>query len=221
MKRKTIKYSELVPHIMSASVFDTLTSRGKLEIAQNAGSGIETTVYVESIPERYKMVFIQKGHQIGNTRNSAKGHHPASVAHKHYKQPKGMTGRTRRSLYQIRDLFRVGNQQLQRIAEMLLNELAIDQDCLPTSLLDVERELARCISKCLSDVPEQKRSIPRIQALLHDYTVVVPLRGSGQTVSLGRIHLLCQDNYKDSCFCKLLNILLAGYMNCETLTIDF
>lgn len=33
--------------------------------------------------------------------------------------------------------------------------------------------------------------------------------------------LLCQDNYKDSCFCKLLNILLAGYMNCETLTIDF
>lgn len=221
MKGKTIKYSELVPNIMSATVFNKLKLRGELEIAKSKGPDIETMVYVESIPERYKMVLIQKGLRNQNIRNSVKGRNPTFGAHKHHKQPIGTTDTTRRSLYQIQDLFRAGNQRLQRIAEMLLNELTINPDCLPTSLLAVERELAICISECLSDVPEQKRNTHRIQVLLHDYKVVVPLRGSGQTVSLNRIHLLCQDNYKNSCFCKLLNILLAGFMNCETLTIDF
>lgn len=59
MKGKTIQYSELVPKVMSAEVFNKLKSRGAIKIARTAAPGIETTVYVESIPERYKMIFIQ------------------------------------------------------------------------------------------------------------------------------------------------------------------
>lgn len=59
MKGKTIQYSELVPAVMSAEVFRKLKLRGKLEIARSAGPGIEPTIYVESIPEPYKMIFIQ------------------------------------------------------------------------------------------------------------------------------------------------------------------
>ena len=54
MEGKTIKCSELVPSIMSISVFRALKHSGKLHIARIAGPGFETTVYVETIPNRYK-----------------------------------------------------------------------------------------------------------------------------------------------------------------------
>lgn len=62
MKGKTIKYSELVPTVMSAAVFKALKQRGKLHIARIASPGFEMTVYVETIPERYKDRALQQLH---------------------------------------------------------------------------------------------------------------------------------------------------------------
>lgn len=64
MKVKTIKYSELVPSVMSAAVFKALKQRGKLHTARIAGPGFEMTVYVETIPERYKDRALQQLHRL-------------------------------------------------------------------------------------------------------------------------------------------------------------
>ena len=112
-------------------------------------------------------------------------------------------------------------RQLHRILEVQLNESKDYQDGLPTSFEDVENEIARCISVCLPDVPQQKTCTSYIRSLLRDYRVVVPVPGQNPTVSLHKVHMIFQDNYADSCFCKLLNILLAEFMNTQTKVIDF
>lgn len=92
---------------------------------------------------------------------------------------------------------------------------------LPTSFVRVEKEIARCISECLADVPAQMRSASYIRSLVRAYRVVQPLPDERHSVSLRKVHLILQDNFEGSCFCKLLNILLAGFMGSETKTIDF
>lgn len=92
---------------------------------------------------------------------------------------------------------------------------------LPTSFVRVEKEIARCISECLADVPVQMRNTSYTQFLVRCYKVVQLLPDGSHSVSLHKVHLILQDNYRDSCFCKLLNILLAGFMGSETKTIEF
>jgi hypothetical protein len=113
------------------------------------------------------------------------------------------------------------NQQLQRIFAVLPNEAVNYGDDLPTSFARVETEIAKCISGCLTDVPPQKRDIAYVRSLLRDYKVVVPVRDGNPTVSLHRVHVILQDNFPGSCFCNLMNILLAGWMNTTTKVISF
>lgn len=110
---------------------------------------------------------------------------------------------------------------LHEIFVMRQSESANYADDLPTSFVRVEKEIARCISECLADVPARMRSASYIQSLVRAYRVVQPLPGERHSVSLRKVHLILQDNFEGSCFCKLLNILLAGFMGSETKTIDF
>lgn len=110
---------------------------------------------------------------------------------------------------------------LHRIFEMRQSEVVNYEGDLPTSFVRVESEIARCISECLADVPAQKRSVSYIRSLVRDYRVVQLLPEGRHSVSLHKVHVILQDNFEGSCFCKLLNILLAGFMGSETKTIDF
>lgn len=111
--------------------------------------------------------------------------------------------------------------QLRRIFEVLQDELKDYQGDLPTSFARVETELAKCISGCLVDVRPQRRDIDYIRSLLRDQQVIVPLRCGKPSVSLHKVHLILQDNYKDSYLCELFNILIAGFMGVETKVINF
>ncbi len=111
--------------------------------------------------------------------------------------------------------------ELQKIFEVLLLELKDYPDDLPTSFVAVETTIAKCISECLPDVPEQNRNISDIQALLRGYRVVRLVHGKNPSVSLHKVHLLLQDNYEGSFLCGLMNMLLAGFMGTHTKVIDF
>lgn len=112
-----------------------------------------------------------------------------------------------------------GVGQLLKMFDMLPNESVNYQSDLPTSSVAVEIEIARCISTLLPDVDKPKSDIPYIQALLKSYRVVLPLSTKTQSVSLHQIHVLLQDNYPNSCFCLLMNILLAEWMGSKSKTI--
>lgn len=114
-----------------------------------------------------------------------------------------------------------GVHLLKQIFEVLPAESKGYPDDSATSFDDVEKEIARCISVCLRDVPSRKRCIDGIQSLLRGQRVVVPVRGQNPTTSLHRVHVILQDNFPGSCLCKLLNILLAGFMNTQTKVITF
>ena len=49
--------------------------------------------------------------------------------------------------------FYSGSRQLSWIFGVLQNELVIDRGFEPTSLILAEKEIAKCISECLSDLP--------------------------------------------------------------------
>lgn len=131
--------------------------------------------------------------------------------------------------YQLLDEFQRSICSLHRIFEVQRNETASYPDDLPTSFASVETEIAKYISKCLADVAEHSRKISDIQALLRANRVVVLLRDQSCSVSLHRLHVILQDNYQDSCLCKLLNVFLAGFIftkttqiaNIHIKTIDF
>ena len=119
--------------------------------------------------------------------------------------------------------FQQGISGLNRIFEVLPNELIGYPDVLPTSFVRVEKEIARCIAGCLPDVPKQKRHISYIRPLVHDYKVLrlVQMNRQTPTVSLDRVHSLLQDNFPNSCFCRFLNIMISGFMNVQTKVITF
>lgn len=135
-------------------------------------------------------------------------------------QPNGTFDMNRNQQLNLSGQYRQAVSQLHRIFATLRNESAEYSDCLPTSFVDVEKELARCISGCLPDVPVEMRSIDQIQSLLRDYKVVRLLPDGTCSTSLHTVHVILQDNYKDSCFCQFLNLLLTGFMNTETKVID-
>lgn len=109
--------------------------------------------------------------------------------------------------------------QLRTILEALPNEEVHPGDDLPTSFVDVENRLARCISECLIDVPSQMRDVDHVQSLLRVYRVVQPLLGGTHTVSLHRVHVILQDNFPDSWLCLLMNMTLAGWMDTTSMTV--
>lgn len=111
--------------------------------------------------------------------------------------------------------------QLARLFEVLQSEEEAHQDGLSTSFECVEREIARCISGCLSDCDEQKRDISHILTLVKDYRVVTPLRDGSPSVSLGRIYSLIEDNLQGSCLRKLMGIMIAGHMNTTSQAVIF
>ncbi len=110
---------------------------------------------------------------------------------------------------------------LHEIFVMRQSESAGYEGDLPTSFVCVETEIARCISECLADVPARMRSVSYIRSLVRCNRVVQLLPDGRHSVSLRKVHVILQDNFEGSCFCKLLNILLAGFMGSETKTIDF
>jgi len=122
-----------------------------------------------------------------------------------------------RSLQEVRA--HSASLQLRTILEALPNEESALGDDLPTSFVDVENRVAKCISECLRDVPSQRRGIERVQSLLRSYKVVRPLRGGTQSVSLHRVHVILQDNFPDSWLCFLMNMTMAGWMNTTSMTV--
>lgn len=110
---------------------------------------------------------------------------------------------------------------LPRIFEVLQLEVVENRDDLPTSFVDVENEIAKCMQVCLKDAPVRKRRIEYIQSLVADYRVVSVVLGKNPSVSLHKVHLIVQDNFPNSSLCLLLNILLAGWRDVTTKVIDF
>lgn len=162
----------------------------------------------------------QTGYQTPQMEKALK--HLFSALQPHQQQlPNGTGGRNLNPQFVLSALYPVGIDLLSRIFEVLPGESANYPDDLPTSFVAVENEIARCISGCLRDVPKRKRDISYIQGLLRVYRVVRIVPGQNPTVSLGRVHTILQDNYKDSCFCKLMNILIVGFMNTEPKVITF
>lgn len=128
------------------------------------------------------------------------------------------------NLYQQSTLLREyhsGMKRLLLIFEAQQNELVEFGGDSPTSFATVEMEIAKCISGCLSDVPEQMRSISKVQSLLRDYRVLLPVRGQNSTISLHRIHLILQDNFQDSFLCQLMDLLLCDKFNTLSKVIIF
>lgn len=126
--------------------------------------------------------------------------------------------------YQLSGQFRrcqTGIQELSRIFGVLQSEEASSRGGLSTSSARVETEIAKCISECLSSFDGQNQDIPHILSLLKSYKVVRPLPYGRCSVSLLQIHLILQDNFEDSCLCKLLNIILGCHSNVVTKTIQF
>jgi len=121
----------------------------------------------------------------------------------------------------LRPQARQAARSLHSIFEVLPNELTEYPDRLPTSFVDVETEIARCIDKLLIDVPKQRRGIRKIARLLREYKVVRLVREGNHSVSLHSLYVIFQDNYLDSYLCKLFNIMLAGFMNVQTKVMDF
>ncbi|HOE05969.1 MAG TPA: hypothetical protein PLZ52_12195 [Bacteroidales bacterium] len=117
--------------------------------------------------------------------------------------------------------FAQGIAQLNTIFEVLRSETVNNRGVCSTLAHDVETQLAKCISQCLADSPEQKRDISQILAFLKSYKVVQSLPKRKPSVSLHKVHLILQDNYPDSYLCGLMNILLAGFMNVQTKVITF
>lgn len=101
------------------------------------------------------------------------------------------------------------NLMLRHLFAMQQNEIPNYQGDLPTSLLSCERAVAKYMSECLQDCPSHKRDISYISTLLRDYKVVLPVRGQSPSVSLGKVHLILQDNYKGSSLCSLFDLLLG------------
>jgi hypothetical protein len=130
-------------------------------------------------------------------------------------------GRNRDLQYRLLGEYRQGVARLHRIFEALHNELTEYPGDLPTSFFLAESEIAKCISGCLQDVREQNECIPDILSLVRGYGVVAPVRAGNPTVSLDRLHLLLQDNFPDSCLCRLLNIFLSEFMNVHAKVISF
>ena len=157
-----------------------------------------------------------QNHQMGIDKMDRK----TTAELKHWQKLHENDGRTRYPESTLSVKHRSANRMLQRIFEVLPNELIDYPDDLPTSFVAVETEIARCISGCLADAPEQMRDISYIQSLVRDYRVVSPVRVGNPTVSLHAVHLIVQDNFEGSCFWKLLNILATGFMNTETKLID-
>ena len=114
-----------------------------------------------------------------------------------------------------------GKKALTRIIEMLPNELTKRPDVLPISFVNVEMEIARCISECLLGFPAQKRNISTVLSYVQDYKVVRPVSGQNPSVSLLQIHVILQDNYKGSSLCMLLDIMLGEFKKTTTKTITF
>lgn len=112
-------------------------------------------------------------------------------------------------------------QMLQKILEVQQNEIQDYQGDLPTSLLFAEKEVVKYISECLQDDSASINDISCIPTLVRDYKVVSPVRGQIPSVSLRKIHLILQDNYKDSSLCKLFNLLLGCSKILQTKVITF
>jgi hypothetical protein len=104
---------------------------------------------------------------------------------------------------------------------VLQSELKEYPDDLPTSFVDAETQIAQHICKCLADVPEQRRDISGVQALLRVYKVVRLLPGGNHSVSLERVYSILQDNYIDSSLHKLFYLMLTGVGKAETKVITF
>ena len=95
------------------------------------------------------------------------------------------------------------------------------EDDPPISSAFVEREIAKYISECLVNTPEQTLDIQQIEEMIRDYKVVQPLGQKNHSVSLERVHSILEDNFQDSSLCKLLNILLKGDKNTRTKVVTF
>jgi hypothetical protein len=156
-------------------------------------------------------------HQKGNRGYAGKA--PVRPGHWQSKNENPCTSLHRQHLLSAQ--YSRGISQLCRIFEAMQNEAVDYEGDLPISFVSVEREIAKCISGCLSDFPVQKRDISRIQSLLRDYKVVVPVRGQNPTVSLHKVHLILQDNYKGSSLCKLFNMLLGCSDNVNAKVVIF
>lgn len=129
------------------------------------------------------------------------------------KTPYRLSGKYRRC--------QIGIQELSGIIGVLQTEEVVLPGDSSTSSVDVEIEIAKCISRCLSDFDGQTKDIAHILSLVKTYGVVRPLPERKCSVSLQQIHLILQDNFEGSWLCKLLNIFLGCYPNVEAKTILF
>lgn len=78
-----------------------------------------------------------------------------------------------------------------------------------TSFAYVVKELSKCIEGCLADSLSHSRNKISLPQLLTDYKVVQSLPDGKNLISLHKVHLILQDNFSDSWFCKFLNIMLS------------
>ena len=131
----------------------------------------------------------------------------------HHTLKNGTCGMNRHQSHKGLAPYRFANNKLQRIIEAHQNESKVCRDCLPTSFVSFENQLAIHISGCLQSDGDKISDISQIQSLLSEYKVVRFLEGSPQrlTVSLDAVYLILQDNYKDSSFKQFFDVFLGEY----------
>lgn len=129
------------------------------------------------------------------------------------KNPYRLSGQYRRC--------QTGMKELSRIIGVLQNEEEALRGGLSTFSEFVEREIAKCISECLSSFDGQKQDSRHILSLLKSYKVVRPLPVGKCSVSLLQIHLILQDNFQDSFLSRFFDFTLGCSVNTESKTILF
>lgn len=103
------------------------------------------------------------------------------------------------------------SERLRKKAEGRLTVLEEYRDGFPTSSPSVAKKAAACIAMLIHGSAATTRNTDRVLSLLQDYRVFVPARGGDSYVSLLQLHVLLQDNYKDSYLLKFLNLTIGEH----------
>ena len=111
--------------------------------------------------------------------------------------------------------------QLHSIFELRQAELTECPAGLSTFFDGVAMEIAKYTSKCLVDVPQQKRDTSYILNLLLDYKVLQPTHHQKVSISLDRFVAILTDNFPNSYLTKILMVFTMGKKEIETKVILF
>lgn len=103
-----------------------------------------------------------------------------------------------------------GMSQLNAIIEVLRNEQVARSYGSAISFDFVETAIARYISQFLCDFRGKKNGMKSVLKHVKSYRVVQSVAGQTPSVSLHRVHVILQDNYRGSSLCSFFDLFLGN-----------